>query len=255
MAGMAVAVIFDNQFDRVERVAQFPFNCLFHRIDHVVFVPISAGPRLVRRGFGPHSVGTDDGMQSGCRRMAHLASRDPRARTQVPPLCAHPDCLEDGVHPAPRSRDRLRDYLWFCKEHAREYNAAWDYCRGLGQAQIDAIIRQDVTWGRPTWPLGMHKGPGGLGDFTVRDTSGLFDLDREPDQPPDNSPVGSERWAMRVLGLSAPLTLTGLKARYKELAKQLHPDVNGGADVQAEERFKKINLAYATLRATLSARP
>ena len=190
--------------------------------------------------------------------MAHLASKDPRARHQTPPLCAHPDCLEDGVHPAPKARDRLQDYYWFCKEHAREYNAAWDYCRGMGQAEIDAIIRQDVTWGRPTWPLGMHKGPGGRGDFGVNDRSGLFDLDQEPSQPPASSPMGSERWAMRVLGLSAPLTLTGLKARYKELAKQLHPDLHGGPKAensQAEERLKKINLAYATLRATLSARP
>jgi len=41
--------------------------------------------------------------------------------------------------------------------------------------------------------------------------------------------------------------LTGLKARYKELAKRLHPDVNGG-DAEAEERLKRINLAYATLQ-------
>jgi len=34
------------------------------------------------------------------------------------------------------------------------------------------------------------------------------------------------------------------------LAKRLHPDVNGG-DAEAEERLKRINLAYATLRASL----
>lgn len=166
--------------------------------------------------------------------------------------------MEDGLHPAPKSRDRLRDYFWFCKPHAREYNAAWDYCRGLGQSQIDAIIRQDVTWGRPTWPLGLQKAAQNAagGDFSsMRDSTGFFDegFDASSAPPPAESPLGTERWAMRALDLVPPLTLTALKARYKELAKQLHPDVNGG-DTEAEERLKRINLAYSTLRANLTSK-
>ena len=38
-----------------------------------------------------------------------------------------------------------------------------------------------------------------------------------------------------------------LRARYKELAKQLHPDVNGG-DRGAEDRLKDVNRAYSLLR-------
>jgi curved DNA-binding protein CbpA len=38
-----------------------------------------------------------------------------------------------------------------------------------------------------------------------------------------------------------------LKARYKELCKQHHPDLNGG-DKDAEERLKLINEAYTYLR-------
>ncbi|MBM3555349.1 MAG: J domain-containing protein, partial [Alphaproteobacteria bacterium] len=37
-----------------------------------------------------------------------------------------------------------------------------------------------------------------------------------------------------------------LKQRYKELAKRLHPDLNGG-DAVAEERLKQVNQAYAFL--------
>ena len=193
-------------------------------------------------------------------------SKDPRDRSQQARLCDHPDCLEDGLHPAPKSRDRLRDYFWFCKTHAREYNTAWDYCRGMGQAEIDRIIRQDVTWGRPTWPLGLQKAAAGgarsssgRGDFAFDDGTTIFDDlsggpsradGAEPDMP--DGAMGGEIWAFRVLGLSPPLTLTGLKARYKDLAKRLHPDLNGG-DKEAEERLKRINLAYATLRANLTA--
>lgn len=183
--------------------------------------------------------------------------RDPRDRGGATRICAHPDCMEPGVHPAPKSRDRLRDYFWFCKPHAREYNAAWDYCRGLGQAQIDALVRQDVLWGRPTWPLGLQRAAAGAGGGPATDDPfeffGKTGGDANPDPPADPSGAGGELWAMRVLDLRAPLTLTALKARYKELAKRLHPDVNGG-DTEAEDRLKKINLAYATLRTSLSAK-
>lgn len=202
--------------------------------------------------------------------MAHAFSRDPRDRREhrrdAPRACESPGCAEEGLHPAPKAPNRLRDYFWFCKEHAREYNAAWNYCQGLGQADIDKIIRHDTVWGRPTWPLGMQadarrgtEKPGrsqraSWGDVDLEDFSTLFgdggpeSFRAEPETPP---PGGQELWALRVLELSQPLTLTGLKARYKELAKLFHPDVNGG-DAEAEERFKRINLAYATLRASLS---
>src|SRR3546814_17433711 len=46
------------------------------------------------------------------------------------------------------------------------------------------------------------------------------------------SPGSAEGKALRLLGLEAPVTLTQLKARYKELVKQLHPDLKG----RSEER-------------------
>jgi len=42
--------------------------------------------------------------------------------------------------------------------------------------------------------------------------------------------------------------LAEVKARYKSLVKELHPDVTGG-DGGAEERLKIINLAYSDLKA------
>jgi curved DNA-binding protein CbpA len=43
------------------------------------------------------------------------------------------------------------------------------------------------------------------------------------------------------------VTFPEIKARYKQLAKRLHPDANGG-DTRAEEQLKKVNEAYATLK-------
>ena len=50
--------------------------------------------------------------------------------------------------------------------------------------------------------------------------------------------------ARRAMGLgSGPLTARGLKARYKELMKRFHPDVNP----RGLQRCQEINAAYATL--------
>lgn len=60
-----------------------------------------------------------------------------------------------------------------------------------------------------------------------------------------------ESQALDTFGLSLPLSLKTLKARYKELVKQFHPDANGG-DKAAEERLKLVNQAYATLKNSVS---
>jgi curved DNA-binding protein CbpA len=43
-----------------------------------------------------------------------------------------------------------------------------------------------------------------------------------------------------------------VKAQYKQLAKEHHPDINGG-DAGAEERLKDINLAYDLIRKSLQS--
>src|SRR5512136_255041 len=50
----------------------------------------------------------------------------------------------------------------------------------------------------------------------------------------------------RLLGVSKSATETEIKKAYRKLALQYHPDRNPG-DKGAEEKFKKINEAYAVL--------
>lgn len=155
-----------------------------------------------------------------------------------------------GEFRAPKSRDSLREYYWFCLDHVRAYNASWDYYAGMTTAQIEGLIRQDVTWRRPTWPLG-RLGGGGLrfGATPVRDFFNLFDEEEEKrqNQPPVPNPAKD---ALQVMELTWPVTLESLKARYKELCKIHHPDTNGG-DKASEERFKRIGQAYRTLMESL----
>lgn len=169
----------------------------------------------------------------------------PDAAAPIGQRCAWPGCGGDGTFPAPRSRDGLRDYLWLCLDHVRAYNARWNYYAGMSEREIEADVRADVVWQRPSWPLGGGQfGPGSR----VHDGFGLFgDGDAAPRPPVRPS---AETQALMVLNLTPPVTVTIVKARYKELVKQYHPDATGG-DKAAEERFKEVSEAYRCVMRSL----
>jgi len=198
----------------------------------------------------------------------HKNGRSRRAYVPDPPpqptVCAHPDCTAEGQYRAPKSRDRLNDYVWFCLDHIREYNQTWDYYAGMDQEEIERHMREDVVGGRPTWPLGQWgAGPHWKTDGSYKDFG--FRADFIPDDIAEamadkaarhkearrrskGQRLTPEANALAVLDLKAPVTFAEVKARYKTLVKRLHPDANGG-DKSAEERLKVVNQAYSILKA------
>ena len=161
-----------------------------------------------------------------------------------------PGCGAPGEYRAPKSRLQLCEYWWFCLEHVRAYNASWDFYKGMTPGQIEAELRADTAWQRPSWPLG-HLGArleeALAGDpLHVLHAAGLRGHARHAAEVPSEM-----REPLATLGLSWPVTMDEVKSRYKELAKRHHPDANNG-DRAAEERLKSINLAYAALRTRLT---
>ncbi len=155
-----------------------------------------------------------------------------------------------GEYRAPRARDQLDQYRWFCLEHVRDYNKNWDYFAGLGADAIEAHIRADTTWRRPVWPLGGRRAGGAriCDPFGLADDAGL--AEKPPPRMDGSEQLTSEEYdALATLELSWPINQSSLKSRYKELVKRHHPDANGGAP-EAEEKIKEINAAYSTLRAS-----
>lgn len=162
-----------------------------------------------------------------------------------------------GEYRAPKSRRNLSEYFWFCLEHVRNYNSTWDFYKGMSPAEVEAQLRSDTSWQRPTWPLG-HLGAGAWDDEALRDplhvlaagrVNGASGNARRPEAeraPPEL------RDPLATLGLSWPTTMDVVKSRYKELAKRHHPDANGGSR-DAEERLKTINVAYAAVRSRLGS--
>jgi DnaJ-domain-containing protein 1 len=172
--------------------------------------------------------------------------------------CDVPGCPHDGEYRAPKSRDSLREYFWFCLDHVRAYNAAWDFYKGMSPGQIEAHMRDDTGWQRPTWPLGRLGGGIPEEDLIADrlDILGAAGLRQGRNGGRAAGPGGQAapadlRQPLDTLGLEWPVSLDEVKSRYKELAKRNHPDANGG-DRAAEERFKTINLAYALVRSHLA---
>lgn len=166
----------------------------------------------------------------------------PLARTDDGPrVCAAPDCAEPGRFRAPQDRAHLNRYVWFCLEHVRDYNAAWNFCDGMSEDEMEAEIRRDTVWRRPSWRLGAWRMQ------RAHDPFGLFEDGGDAGPPPaGTAPRGEEAAALAIFELDASAGAAAIKARYKELAKRLHPDANGG-DKAAEEQLKDVNRAYATL--------
>jgi len=187
--------------------------------------------------------------------MARRTSFLPQTGPQAPPrACGAPGCAGAGEFRAPRDRS-LREYVWFCLDHVREYNKGWDFYRGMGADDIEHAIRADTGWQRPTWPLGRLGGRLDLERLAdplgiLRDAGPRVKRVPEPrrEAPPEL------RAALGLLDLSWPLDGAALKTRYKELAKRYHPDANGG-DRAAEDRLKDINRAYSLLRRRVGAMP
>lgn len=156
--------------------------------------------------------------------------------------CAWPACAAAATHRAPRSRYELEHYVWFCIDHVRQYNAAWNYYEGMTEQEVEADIRRDTVWQRRTWPFGSASGHLGANP-RINDGFQSF-----ADEPPRrrSAALSREEEAMMVLDLKPPVTLAAVKSRYKELVKRYHPDVTGG-DKALEERFKEISAAYRTV--------
>ena len=151
---------------------------------------------------------------------------------------------------------RLREgqYLCFCLEHVREYNATYNYFNGMDDASVARYMKDATVGHRPTWSMGTKRGQAGFREdtMTAADPLGVYrqrfrrPQPAEPAARPHHSPVTIR--AFVAMGLEETADAVTIRARYKELVKRHHPDANGG-DRSREEKLREIIHAYKTLRA------
>ena len=139
-------------------------------------------------------------------------------------LCDREGCNEVGDRPAPKAPNSPERW-YFCEAHAAEYNKGWNYFAGLDAEEAarraadeerdSSAYRQSAQW---KW--------GGPGDGTrTRD----------------------EMRALDALELESDADFNAVKAAYRRLAKEHHPDLKPG-DEEAAKRFQQVQAAYDVLR-------
>lgn len=169
--------------------------------------------------------------------------------------CEMPGCRQHGDHRAPKDR-ALSDYYWFCLDHVKEYNNAWNFFSGMNENEVEQHIHNSFYGDRPTWRYDMNKG--GPEDFLSRKAWQTYNYtDKDPDEENPKArnrtggssalPLTPEREALSIMGLEEPVTLDEIKRRYKTLAKKYHPDLNRGC-AESEELLKRVNMAYTILK-------
>jgi hypothetical protein len=145
-------------------------------------------------------------------------------------ICDRHGCNEPGDCPAPKSPNS-KDRWYFCQEHAAEYNRGWNYFEGL-TAEEAAAREAEEQRDASGFTEAKHYGWGGPGDGT-----------RSRD----------EMRALDVLELESDADFEAIRAAYRRLAKENHPDVRPG-DTEAAARFQAIQAAYDVLRTSEEAK-
>lgn len=186
--------------------------------------------------------------------------------------CDWPDCGKAGAFRAPPGReqeevdtedlleggldDHMDDSRWFCLEHVREYNADWDYFDGMSADEINAFRDEDASWHRPTWSTlspgtTQKRSPDqswtGTGPFA--DPHDLFTGSGANTTAAKgfNRPLDlRDLKALHVLELEEGASVAQIKANYKRLAKQHHPDLNNG-NAESGKQLRLVIEAYNRL--------
>lgn len=177
-------------------------------------------------------------------------------------LCNAPGCDLPGEFRAPGGRassfDGPGDYRWFCLDHVRQFNAGYDFFKGMTPEEIMAAQSPLSGWE----PQSRAFRPDAGIDQTPRWNDFADPLDAiarrararraDAQQALKAAQMGlnpAERRAYDVLGLGFDADRKALRTRYSELVRRYHPDRNGG-DRSHEARLQEVVEAYSLLRST-----
>ena len=178
------------------------------------------------------------------------AERAPE-RDAVRTPCSHPGCQAEGAFRAPKGRDREGEYFCFCKDHVREYNASYDYFRGMDDELMAKFRQADAIGHRPTWKLGARAAASHVDESVFAEARAARRRGvrgrGQPDAPAPRYNALALK-ALMTLELDGEATQAKIKTRYKDLVKRHHPDANGG-DRSSEDKLREIIQAYNYLRA------
>jgi hypothetical protein len=193
-----------------------------------------------------------------------LSAKQQAAAREEAVMCEAPGCKNRGAHRAPKGRGHEKDYWHFCLNHVREYNQGYNFFSGMSEDAVARYQKDAQTGHRPTWKMGANGGSKRKKTSVEAELEDALDPfamfaemngrvrgrpggGAEQKKPEERKVFNAERKALQVMGLEAGATLEVVKAKYKLLVKQHHPDANGG-DRSTEDRLIEIIKAYNYLK-------
>lgn len=153
-------------------------------------------------------------------------------------ICENQSCDEIGIYPAPKSREKLNEYFYFCIDHVKDFNKSWNYFEGLNAEELEIEIRKAVTWDRPSWKFGTMP--------INQNFQKAFDFfDQQKNKVKNQVKNKKLDESFKVLGINQDSTLKEVKTRYKVLAKNWHPDAQQNIKNEInKDKFVIISNAY-----------
>lgn len=165
--------------------------------------------------------------------------------------CEHPGCQEAGQYRAPKSPDHLDEYLWFCKDHVREYNLKWNFFSGTTEEEFEAQMERDRVWERETKPFASKEEQRAWARLGVDDPHQVLGENATRNPPAAGSGTRrlppTERKALEILEARDSWTKAEIRKQYKSLVKDLHPDMNGGNRAD-EDRLQEVVWAWDQIK-------
>lgn len=164
--------------------------------------------------------------------------------------CEHPGCDVAGQYRAPKSPDHLDEYLWFCRDHVREYNLKWNFFQGQSEEDFQKFLDKDRVWGRETKPFGRRAPEDrAWSRLGVEDPMEILGANatQNPGRSAGRKLPPTERRALEILEANDTWTKVEIRRQYKSLVKDLHPDMNGG-DRSDEDRLQEVVWAWDQIK-------
>jgi hypothetical protein len=168
--------------------------------------------------------------------------------------CDERGCNAQGEFRAPLSAggfDGPGAWRWLCLDHVREFNARYNYFRGMSPDEIADAQTPYAGWERETRAFATAGAdqPPRWADFSdpLDAISGRFRRTMPQDRKDGRTLSGEDRRDLKTLGLDIDADRRALRNRYSELVRRYHPDRNGG-DRSHEQALRHIIEAYQRLK-------
>ena len=166
--------------------------------------------------------------------------------------CESIGCNESGNYIAKNKNGKIN---YYCIEHIKLFNKSYNFFADMSEDEIIDFQTSSMTGHRPTWKMSSNntadqKKYSNFGEKSkFSDPFGFFEQDKNNSKNLNKRSSNSTNDALKELGLSGRPSKSVIQSKFKELVKNLHPDVNG-KDKNNEERLKLVINAYNKLKSS-----